>query len=208
MYLRRKCYSSLYDDLYNDYLYEKCYSDAYDYYTRLFSDDEDYGKQGALIGAGIGAAGGLTAAGYGINKLSLLKNAKDKIKKGNFKDISEKESDALFNFIRKINAGDVEKEGKRIWNNKDKILEKLMPTINKYNNINLNSINEDFLKQVGKDISEPLKSEGKTSVKNIAKRVIARDALLGTGLTGAGIAALGGIGYGLGKLKKRNKNKD
>ena len=40
MYLRRKCYSSLYDDLYNDYLYEKCYSDAYDYYTRLFSDDD------------------------------------------------------------------------------------------------------------------------------------------------------------------------
>ena len=38
MYLRRKCYSSLYDDLYNDYLYERCYSDAYDYYTRLFSD--------------------------------------------------------------------------------------------------------------------------------------------------------------------------
>ena len=40
MYLRRKCYSSLYDGLYNDYLYEKCYSDAYDYYTRLFSDDD------------------------------------------------------------------------------------------------------------------------------------------------------------------------
>jgi hypothetical protein len=62
MYLRRKCYSSLYDDLYNDYLYEKCYSDAYDYYTRLFSDDEDYGKQGALIGAGTAlGAGGISS---------------------------------------------------------------------------------------------------------------------------------------------------
>ena len=31
MYLRRKCYSSLYDDLYNDYLYDKYFSDLYDY---------------------------------------------------------------------------------------------------------------------------------------------------------------------------------
>jgi hypothetical protein len=31
MYIRRKCYSSLYDDLYNDYLYDKYFSDLYDY---------------------------------------------------------------------------------------------------------------------------------------------------------------------------------
>lgn len=34
MYLRRKCYSSLYDYDYNDYLYEKYFSD--------FEDDYDY----------------------------------------------------------------------------------------------------------------------------------------------------------------------
>jgi hypothetical protein len=36
MYLRRKCYSSLYDDLYNDYLYDKYFSDFddYDYYDQ------------------------------------------------------------------------------------------------------------------------------------------------------------------------------
>ena len=36
MYLRRKCYSSLYDDLYNDYLYDKYFSenDDYDYYDQ------------------------------------------------------------------------------------------------------------------------------------------------------------------------------
>ena len=36
MYLRRKCYSSLYDDLYNDYLYDKYFSDIddYDYYDQ------------------------------------------------------------------------------------------------------------------------------------------------------------------------------
>ena len=36
MYLRRKCYSSLYDDLYNDYLYDKYFSDLddYDYYDQ------------------------------------------------------------------------------------------------------------------------------------------------------------------------------
>jgi F0F1-type ATP synthase membrane subunit c/vacuolar-type H+-ATPase subunit K len=77
MYLRRKCYSSLYDDLYNDYLYEKCYSDAYDYYTRLFSDDEDYSKQGALIGAGTAlGAGGLVVGGD-----YLVRNKLDKIVK-------------------------------------------------------------------------------------------------------------------------------
>jgi hypothetical protein len=36
MYIRRKCYSSLYDDLYNDYLYDKYFSDIdnYDYYDQ------------------------------------------------------------------------------------------------------------------------------------------------------------------------------
>ena len=36
MYIRRKCYSSLYDDLYNDYLYDKYFSenDDYDYYDQ------------------------------------------------------------------------------------------------------------------------------------------------------------------------------
>ena len=37
MYLRRKCYSSLYDYDYNDYLYEKTFSDAYDYYYDYYT---------------------------------------------------------------------------------------------------------------------------------------------------------------------------
>ena len=190
MYLRRKCYSSLYDDLYNDYLYERCYSDAYDYYTRLFSDDDDYGKQGALIGAGIGAAGGLTAAGIAGKKYyDLYKASLDSLKG---KTLTEKQKKVLEDAEEYLSKNEsVQKRVDKAYENNAKKLSKALEKAAK----------DDAKEDAIKSLVESYEKKGERNAVLAMKR---NRILAGLGIGTAGIAGLAGAGYGIGKSKKRD----
>ena len=266
MYLRRKCYSSLYDYDYNDYLYEKTFSDAYNYYydyytSRLFSDDEDYGKRGAAIGAGVGLGltGAIGASAYLSDKKlrqragDALESAEKEIKSGGgrltedtmnklgkvvndyiytnkrYMGAKDKESGAvirnIYNDFLRNYAADNKSELKQVVTKKlgiDISKPDWLETVRKNTELS-KKFDEEFTAEAKKRVDPIIDSimEGKNKkgkgvfdyfivrnskddlINNTLLSKIKRNKLATAGIAGAGITALGGVGYGLGKLKKK-----
>ena len=148
--------------------------------SKLFSDDEDYSKQGALIGAGIGAA----ALGIsGLDNFLANKSNKETYKlwqeKGLGKIANYKDSRLILDLYK--NGGDKFKE-----NLIKKIDDKLFETTN------------------NKELLEAVKEGGEELIKSINKKRTLRNLGI-TGLIGGGLA---GAGYGIGKSKKKKNKKN
>ncbi len=200
MYLRRKCYSSLYDYDYNDYLYEKTFSDAYDYYydyytSRLFSDDEDYGKRGAAIGAGTALGlGALGAGALGID--AALVNRLDKIdeKVRN----SGKGLDSLNKFDKKLLEHARKKEKKAILAAAKEA--GLTGTVEELSNAALAGDKKAF--DLLKKISDSQRGDEAKLYKKLLNKA-KENKLAAAGIGAGSVLGLTGAGYGLGKLKKK-----
>ena len=232
---------------------------------KTFSDDEDYSKKGAAIGAGVGL--GLTGA---IGTSAYLGDKKLRQSINDALESAEKDSKEVGKFTEETKNKLAKVADKRIYHNKkylDPKNEKTTKIIqNAYNDFTVDFANfkkpeiisivgkklgidtskPDWMKTVKKDtelakkFDEEFNKVTQNSVSPMVDNIIKgkskknkdvfdyylvrngkddlindtllskikRNKLATAGIAGAGILGLAGAGYGLGKLKKRNKNKD
>ena len=192
MYLRRKCYSSLYDDLYNDYLYDK-----------YFSEEND--KEEAMIDAAIAGAlgvGGLGSYGYAkIKEKNLPEIRKELIKN---KNLLKKNTEFYKNYKNfKFNPQNLDNSKFNIINNDIRSAAKVWAGKGDYKNLNEQETFDKILNDHIKNSRDNQIIYGKKIKKNLEGLNSNKSKLLAAAL------GAGGIAYGAaGLVNKRRKNRD